>query len=92
MLISVRTIRIDRFSGETYEATSELSIRKDEKGIHVHMTKGGETGFEGFTIHPSHKLQVHEWCACMGRRSEYDTVTVPQEEMERAYREAGIID
>jgi hypothetical protein len=53
MLISVKTLRTDRFSGETYEASGELSIHKDEKGIHVYMTKGGETGFESFTIHPS---------------------------------------
>lgn len=92
MLISVKLVRIDKFSGKTYEATGELSIRKDEKGVHVNMTKGGETGFENFTVHPSHELRMHDWCACMGRRSEYDTVTVSREEMERAYREAGVID
>jgi len=91
MLIPVKLIRIDSCSGETYEAAGELSIHKDEKGIHVCMTKGGATGFESFTVHPSHELRVHEWCACMGRPSEYDKVTVPKEEMERAYREAGII-
>lgn len=92
MLILVRTVRTDRFTGETYEAKGELSIHRDEQGIHVFMTKGGETGFESFTIHPSRKVHVHEWCACVGRRGEYDTVIVPEEEMERTYREAGIVD
>lgn len=92
MLISVKTIRTNSCSGEIYEETGELLIRKDEKGIHVYMTKGGVTGFESFTVHPSHELWVNDWCACMGRASEYDTVTVPKEEMERAYREAGVIN
>lgn len=91
MLISVKILRTDRFSGEPYAETGELSIRKDEKGIHVYMTKGGETGFESFSIHPNHELRVNDWYACVGRRSEYDTVLVPKEEMERAYHEAGVI-
>jgi hypothetical protein len=91
MLIPVKLLCVDRFSGETYEAKGELSIHKDDKGIHVQMTKGGETGFENFSVHPSHRLQIHDWCACMGRCNEYNKVTVPKEEMERAYLKAGVI-
>ncbi|NMG15756.1 hypothetical protein [Aromatoleum bremense] len=92
MLIQVKLIRVDRFSGKTCEGVGELSIRKDEKGVYVYMTKGGETGFESFSLTPRQKVTLHDWCACMGRRGEYDTVTVPKDEMERAYRAAGIIE
>ena len=91
MLIKVRVLRTDRFSNETYEAVGELSIQKNDKGIHVSMTKGGETGFENFTVSPSKSLIVNEWCACSGRKNEYDRVVVPKAEMERAYHEAGIL-
>jgi hypothetical protein len=89
--IPVRLIRVHRFKGTTSESMGELSIRRDKDGVHVLMTKGGETGFESFTISSNREVHPHEWCACFGREGEYDRVTVPKEEMERAYREAGII-
>ena len=92
MRIAVKIVRVDRHSGATLSEMGELSVHHDARGIHVKMTKGGETGFEGFTISPGHQLHVHEWCACVGTRFEYDRVTVPKEEMERAYREAGVIE
>lgn len=93
-VISVKTLIMDSdsWNGKQYEGTAELSIHKDSRGtIHVKMTKGGSTGFEGFSVFASHKLEISDWYACLGKRDEYNKVTVPKEEMERAYREAGIV-
>ena len=96
MLVQIKTIRVDRYTREEYEADAELSIEKEDNGdIAVKMTRGGETGFESFTIARLHTelygpKEVGNWTACSGRPGEYDKVTVLREEMERAYFEAGI--
>lgn len=89
-LIPVKIIRASCSGGKPYEAEGELSIRKDKDTIHVALTKGGATGFERLSF-PLNRIEVFEWCACLGRKDEYDKVVVPKEEMERAYRESGII-
>lgn len=89
-LIPVKIIRTACHGGKPYEAEGELSIRKDKNTIYVVLTKGGATGFENLSF-PMNRFEVFEWCACLGRKGEYDKVVIPKEEMERAYREAGII-
>ncbi|WP_169805896.1 hypothetical protein [Azohydromonas lata] len=78
-------------SKKSTNCSGELLIRQDEKGIFVALVSGGQTGFENFLIRKGDPIEAHEWCACIGRKFEYDRVVVPKEEMERAYREAGII-
>ena len=81
--------------GEQRRVMCRLRLHRDPNGRwHIRVSRGAVTGFEGFLIDVRGdwtRLRDGGWCACVGRRGEYDELTFGADELGIALESLGFV-